>query len=156
MVKKTYQAKVKNEKKVAKAIAANQAVSTKYATELCREARNKKVSRIQKKLQKILKKEEFLTLRKYNKKVAHRKGESKSGVKSGRFPKNLCTVFLKLLESAKANADFKGLDSENLLISHCFASKGFSRRSVQSKGRIGGKRRKKKSTHIEIIVTEAK
>ena len=116
----------------------------------------KKLSAVEKKLQRIIAKEEFLPLRKYNRKVAHRRGASRAGVKSGRFPAKLCAVFLKLLLSVKANADFKGLDSENLLITHCFASRGFSRRSMQPKGRIAGKRRRSKSTHIEIIVREAK
>ncbi len=156
MVKKEYQAKPKNEKKSAKAIAKNQPVSTKYATELCREMKNKKLSNVEKRLQRIIEKKEFLPLRTYNKKVAHRKGDSVSGVKSGRFPEKLCKITTTLLESVKANADFKGLDSENLLITHCFASRGFGRRSVQPKGHISGKRRRSKSTHIEVIVTEAK
>ena len=63
---------------------------------------------------------------------------------------------INILGSVKANADFKGLDSENLLISHCFASRGFARRGMQPKGHISGKRRKKKSTHIEVVVEEAK
>ena len=156
MVKKNYQLKVKSEKNIAKAIAKNQPVSTKYATEMCREIKMQKLNKVEKRLQRILNKEEFLPLKKYNKKVSHRKGNAISGVKSGRYPKRLCNVFLKLLLSAKANADFKGLDSENLLITHCFASKGFARRSVQPKGKISGKRRRRKSTHIEAIVTEAK
>jgi len=141
---------------VAKAVAKNQQVSTKYATEICREIKGKRLDRAEKKLQRIIDRKEFLPLRKYNKDVAHRRGESKSGVKSGRFPEKACNAFLKVLESVKANADFKGLDSENLMIAHCFASRGFGRRSVQSKGHIAGKRRRRKSTHIEVIVKEAK
>ena len=156
MVKKNYQAVVRNEKKIAKAIAKNQPVSTKYATELCKYVKGKKVSIVEKTLQRIIEKQEFLPLKKYNKKVAHRAGESKNGVKSGRFPGKLCSMFLVLLDSVKANADFKGLDSENLMIAHCFASRGFTRRSVQPKGAISGKRRRRKSTHVEVIVREAK
>ena len=156
MVKKDYQAKVGNEKKIARAIAKNQPVSTKFATELCREMRGKTLSSVEERLERIRDGKEFLPLRQYNKKVPHRKGDSSSGVKSGRFPRNLCGVVLKLLESVKANADFKGLDSENLLVVHCFASHGFARGGMQSKGKISGKRRYNKSTHIEVIVTEAK
>ena len=156
MVKKNYQAKTRDEKKAAKAIAKNQPVSTKYATELCREIKGKKVSKIEKRLERIRDQKEFLPLRTYNRKVAHRKGDSVSGVKSGRFPKILCETMINILESVKSNADFKGLDSENLLVTHCFASRGFARRGMQPKGHISGKRRKKKSTHIEVIVEEAK
>ncbi len=156
MVKKNYQAKTRDEKKAAKAIAKNQPVSTKYATELCREIKGKKVSKVEKRLERIRDGKEFLPLRTYNRKVAHRKGDSVSGVKSGRFPKILCETAINVLGSVKANADFKGLDSENLIITHCFASSGFARKGMQPNGHISGKRRKKKSTHIEIIVEEAK
>jgi large subunit ribosomal protein L22 len=156
MVKKNYQAMVGGEKKVARAMAKNQPVSTKYATELCREMRGKRLSDVEKRIERIRDGQEFLPLKQYNKKVPHRKGDSASGVKSGRFPRNLCRAMLKILESVKANADFKGLDSENLLIVHCFASHGFARAGMQAKGKISGKRRYKKSTHIEVIVREAK
>ena len=60
-----------------------------------------------------------------------------------------------MLNSVKANADYKGLNEENLIIIHAFSSQGFRRRSAQSQGRISGKRRKRKSTHMEVIVREA-
>lgn len=156
MVKKDYQIKLRSEKGFAKAIAKNQPVSTKYSTELCREIKGIRVVDAEAKINRILAMKDFLPLRKYRKKVAHRRGNSVSFTKTGRYPLKVCGVFLKLLESVKANADFKGLDSENLLIVHCFASRGFARTGMQPKGRIAGKRRWRKSTHIEVIVTEAK
>jgi large subunit ribosomal protein L22 len=155
MVKKEYQKKIEG-KKVAKAVAKNQRASLKYSTELVREIKGKRLDKAEAFIKRILKKEEYLPLRVYNKKVGHRKGDAKSFSKSGRFPKGTLNVFLKLLESVKANADYKGLDSENLMIVHAFASQGFQRTSFQSQGKIGGKRRKRKSTHIEVIVMEGK
>jgi len=156
MVKKDYQIRLRSEKGFAKAIAKNQPVSTKYSTELCREIKGKRVSDAEAMINRILVKKDFLPLRKYRKKVPHRRGNSVSFTKTGRYPLKVCGAFLKLLESVKANADFKGLDSENLLIVHCFASRGFGRRGMQPKGRIAGKRTQRKSTHIEVIATEAK
>jgi len=156
MVKKNYQKQFSSEKGIAKAIAKNQRISVKYATEMCREIKGKPLKKAVAMLQRIMKKKQALPLRKYRKKVAHRKGEAQSGVKSGRFPASTCRVFLKVLESVKANADFKGLEPENLLIVHCFASRGFRRRGLQPKGRIGGKVRRRKSCHLEVVVREAK
>ena len=62
---------------------------------------------------------------------------------------------MKALEELKSNADYKGLDAENLLIVHGFASQGYARISFQSQGRISGKRRKRKATHLELIAREA-
>ncbi len=156
MVKKNYQKKFPSEKGIAKAMAKNQGISVKYATELCREIRGKRLDKAAAMLQRIAEKKQFLPLRRYRKKVPHRRGQSMSKVKSGRFPAKACRVFLKLLDSVKANADFRGLDAENLLIAHCFASAGFRRRGMQPKGAIAGKRRQRKSCHLEIIVREAK
>lgn len=156
MPKKTYQKKVKNETKIAKAIAANKPISIKYATEMCREIKGKPVIKIEKFLNRIINKEDYLPLKKYIKKVAHRKGTAKSGTKTGRYPLRVSKAFLDLIETAKANADFKGLNTESLLIYHAFASMGFRRHSSQPKGHIGGKRRRNKSTHIEIMLIEGK
>jgi len=154
MVKKNYQEKIESPK-TARAFASNQGISLKFATEMCREIRNKKIEKAEAMIQRILEKKDFLPLRVYRKKTAHRRGESKSGVKSGRYPEKVCNAFLNILNSVKANADFKGLDAENLLIVHAFASQGFRRGSHQPKGKIAGKRWAKKSTHIEVVVREA-
>jgi large subunit ribosomal protein L22 len=155
VVKKTYQVQL-NKTDTARAYSTNAAISVKYATEICREIRGRPLEKAIAFLRRVASHQEFLPLRKFNKKVAHRKGESKSKVKSGRYPEKACRAFIKLLEGVKANADFKGMDADNLLVVHAFASTGFRRYSVQPKGRIGGKRRRKKSTHLEVIVREAK
>lgn len=147
---------LKDEKGIAKAMALNKPISTKYATEFCREINGKNVERVEAFLNNVIQGKEFLPLRKYNKKVAHRKGDSKSNVKSGRYPKKAAGVFLGLVRDVKANADYKGLDVDKLFVLHSFASLGFRRFGYQARGKIGGKRRRKKSTHIEIIVKERK
>ncbi|MCD6434399.1 MAG: 50S ribosomal protein L22 [Candidatus Diapherotrites archaeon] len=153
MVKKTYQQDI-NGKKIAKAMVKNKPVSTKFATELCREIKGKKLTKAEEFVKKILDGKEYLPLRKYRRKVAHRKGKAKSKVKSGRYPKKLCRVMLELMQNLKANAENKGLDPDNLMIVHAFASTGFRRFAAQPKGRIAGKIYRKKSTHIELIARE--
>src|SRR3989338_4502147 len=155
MVKRAFQVQALHGKKVARVIAKNAHVSLKYSTELLREIKGIRVDRAERFLNNILEEKEFLPLRKYKKKVGHRKGASKSFTKSGRYPKRLAKVFLKALEELKSNADYKGLDAENLLIVHGFASQGYARISFQSQGRISGKRRKRKATPLELIAREA-
>ena len=156
MVKKEYQFKDFSDKLTSKAMMKNQKVSLKYATEMCREIRGKSVKKVLKTLERILKQETYLPLKKYKLKVGHRKGTVVSGVKEGRFPEKICETFIRLVETAKGNASFKGLDEEKLIVLHAFASKGFSRMKKQPKGKVGGKMRKPKSTHLEIVLLEAK
>jgi len=156
MVKKKYQAEVGKESLIAKARISNANTSLKYSTEICNHIKGMYVEKARAWLERILNHEEYLPLKVYHKKVAHRRGIAKDGVKSGRFPEKTVKVFMELLDSAKSNADFKGLDSEKLNIIHAFASKGISRMGNQSKGKIGGKSRRKNATHLEVIVSEVK
>ena len=156
MSKTTYQAKVGKESKTARAMTTNANISLKYSTEICNQIKGKYVNATITWMEKIINHEEYLPLKRYNTKVAHRKGESKQGVKSGKYPEKTLKIFLDLLNSVKNNADFKGLDVEKINIIHAFASKGVSRVTYQSKGKISGKARKRNATHIEIIVSEVK
>lgn len=157
MAKKNYQIQLSDsdKKKTAMAVAKGSRMSLKYATEIIRQIRGKPLNKAEEFLQKVIAHKEHLPLHTYRKKVAHRKGEAKDGVKSGRYPEKTCKAVLSVLESVKANADYKGLDEEKLLIVHAFASQGFARVSHQPQGHIGGKRRKKQSVHFEVIVREA-
>ena len=154
-MKKDYNYRIGNEGKIAKATAKNARASLKYSNEIARELKGMKLGRAQEFMSNVIEKKEFIPLRKYVKKMGHRKGRSISFTKTGRYPKRTAEIFLNLLNSVKSNADYKGLNAENLVIKHVFASQGFGRIGYQPKGHISGKRRKRKSTHIEVIVAEA-
>jgi len=151
-----YQADVGKESKVARAMITNSPISFKYSVELCNQIKTKPVNQVIEFLKRIESHEEYLPLLRYHKKVAHRKGDAKAGAKAGRYPEKVVREFIKLLELAKSNADFKGLDAEKLLIIHIYANMGMNRFSYQSKGRIAGKARRRNATNIEVIVQEMK
>ena len=154
MVKKFYQVQIADDRKTARAFLSNQRISTKFAMEVCSEIKGWKLDKAEMFLNNVLSHKQFLPLKHFRLKVAHRRGNPVHGTKSGRYPERVCLGFLKLLNLVKANADFKGLDSENLFIVHAFASQGFKRFGNQSKGRISGKRKARKAAHIEVIVRE--
>ncbi|MBU0636296.1 50S ribosomal protein L22 [Candidatus Micrarchaeota archaeon] len=158
MVKRYYNATVstKATKKAAKSKAIGANVSLKYSTELCNYLKGKSLKWSESFLQDVLAKKRYVPLKRYNKKVAHRKGTTLRGAKAGRFPTKTIRAFQKLLGNAKANADYKGLDTEKLVVWHAFASQAFARRSTQSQGRLGGKVRKRKSAHLEVILMETR
>ena len=54
-------------------------------------------------------------------KIHHRRGE---GFGPGKWPVGVVTRFLKVIESAEANAEYKGLDKERLVITHASAYQG--------------------------------
>jgi large subunit ribosomal protein L22 len=152
----TYQAEVGKKSKTAKAKLSNAPVSFKYSVEICNQIKTKPVNKAIEFMKRVFAHEEYLPLVRYHKKVAHRRGDSHEGVKSGRYPEKVAQAFIKVLELAKANADFKGLDAEKLIIIHAYANMGMNRFSYQSKGRIAGKARRRNATNIEVIVQEMK
>jgi len=156
MAKNNYQATVGKKSDTARAMLTNAPVSLKYSVEVCNQIKTMPVNKAIAFMQRIYNHEEFLPLRVYNSKVAHRKGDSRAGVKSGRYPEKVAQEFIKLFELVKANADNKGLDAEKLLIIHIYANAGINRFSYQSKGRIAGKARRRNATNIEVIVQEMK
>lgn len=155
--KKNYnvQFSLSNEKTIAKAIANNAPVSLKYSTEISREIKGKRINWAMQFLKDVSEKKRHLPLRRYNKEVPHRKGDAISHTKTGRYPKRCSGKWLELLEQVKANADYKGLNADNLIIIHAFASKGVGRTSHQKQGKISGKTHVGKAAHLEVIAREA-
>ena len=141
---------------MARAISTNQPASVKYSLEISRILKGKMLDASEKFLNDVAEQKTYLPLRTYHKKVPHRKGQATLGTKAGRYPQRTCKVWLNLLNSVRANADVKGLDVKKLQIVHATASVGFQRMRNQAQGRINGKARKAKSTHIEIIVREVR
>lgn len=143
-----------SEKKIARAIANNAPVSERYSTEIAREIKGKRLDWALRFLKDVIEHKRHLPLRRFLKEVPHRKGTAISHTKTGRYPERCCAKWAELLEQAKANADYKGLSAENLVIVHAFASKGVGRTSHQPQGKTAGKMRKKKAAHLEVIVKE--
>jgi ribosomal protein uL22 len=74
----------------------------------------------------------------------------KPGMGPGRYPVKAAAFFLQLIKSAEANALFKGLDINSLVITKLLANKA----AIPFTGKRN--RFKTKRTHIEIEVTERK
>jgi large subunit ribosomal protein L22 len=137
-------------------MATNRPASVKYSLEIARWMKGKKVQQAEQFLHDVVAEKRPLMLQTYHKKVPHRVGNAYNATKAGRYPWKTCEVWLDLLNSVKANADVKGLDTKKLRVVHANATHGFSRITYQKQGRISNKARKSKSAHIEIIVREVK
>ena len=135
-----------NKEHMAKASGKLLAISTKASIEICNSIRKKTVA----KAKNLLK--EVITLRKPVKYTRFMNGAGhKKGMASGKYPVKASSEILKVIETAEANAQFKGLNTSNLIINHLSAHKAGN---VWHYGRV--RRRKMKRTHIEIIVEEGK
>ena len=98
--------------KTAKASGRELRVSHKHAREM-------KLNQAKDYLKQVILKKKPVPFRRFNKKVGHRHGLEKSC--SGRYPVKAATEILNVLEGAESNAEYKGLDLENLRIIHASA-----------------------------------
>jgi large subunit ribosomal protein L22 len=81
--------------------------------------RGRKVSMAIKMLEEVIDAKRPVPFARYNTGVAH-----KPGVGPGRYPKKSAEAILKVIESAKHNAEYKGLDSENMKVKVITANLG--------------------------------
>jgi large subunit ribosomal protein L17e len=80
--------------------------------------------------------------------------QSKVPGSKGRWPVKAAAVYKDLLTNAIANAETKGLDTEQLVITHAQVNRAppGRRRTYRAHGRIG--KYASQPAHIEIILTE--
>jgi len=107
---------------ISKAMVRELRVSPKYAVEICRELKGKKLAYAKSFLEDVINLKKALPLRSHMKGVAHRGGLSRAY--AGRYPRKAASAVLALLKSAEANAAGKGMEVESLRILHMAAKQG--------------------------------
>ncbi|MCD4759864.1 50S ribosomal protein L22 [archaeon] len=120
-------------------------ISTKQAVEISNFIRKKELQIARKLLQEVLDKKKALPFKRYNRDMGHKPGK----IASGRYPEKAISYFIKILRTAEANAEDKGLDINNLIITELKADKGPQQWHY---GRL--RRRKMKNTHLYVKVME--
>lgn len=84
-------------------------------------------------------------------KIHHRKG----GMGSGKYPVQTAKCMLKVLESAEANAEYKGLDKDRLVITHSTAYQGTVIQAYTPRAQGRATPHYNRLCNFEVIVTQA-
>ncbi|MBI2105699.1 50S ribosomal protein L22 [Candidatus Woesearchaeota archaeon] len=134
------------EKTTAMAMGISLPISLKQSVEICNFIRGKTSEKAKKILEQVKEKKIAIPYKRYVHGVGHRPGK----MASGRYPLNASIHILSILKSAEANAENKGMSSP-LQISEATANQ--ASRSWRA-GRH--RRRRRKSTHIKIVLKEIK
>ena len=103
----------------AKAIGKEMPISPKFTREICGMVRGMKVNKAINTLEGVIALETPVPLKRYNKRVSH-----KQGVGPGRYPKKAAAAVLGVVKSAVANAEYKGLNTDDMVIRTISASRG--------------------------------
>jgi len=103
----------------AKALGRELTISPKLSREVAGMVRGMKVDKAIQALEDVVALKRPVPLKRYNKRVSH-----KQGVGPGRYPEKVAKAFLNIIQSAVANAEYKGLDVDNMVLRTITVSRG--------------------------------
>ena len=138
--------------KMAKASGRELRVSHKHAREVCRTIKGMKLDQAKVYLRQVILKKKPVPFRRFNKHVGHRHGLEKAF--AGRYPVKTATEILRILEGAEANAEYKGLDLDNLRIVHASAYPGMKIKRFIQRAFGRSSPRFNTLTHVELVLEE--
>ena len=147
-MKLKYSFRFEDESDIAKGVGRDLDISFKHAVVICDAIRGMRLDKAVELLDGVGKLEKVIPFKKFNTGVGHKSGD----VKVGKYPQKASKAIQKVLKEVEANADYKGLDTDNLKITHASAQKGRSRIGIRPKGRW--KRWRLQCVHVFIAAKE--
>ncbi len=107
----------------AKAMGKELHISRKHAHEISSTIKGMKIDVAKRYLEDVAALKQAVPYKRFTGNIPHRKGMC-----TGRYPQKAAKEFLKVIKNAENNAEYKGLDSENLKITHIATKKGHTYR----------------------------
>ncbi|PKL58123.1 MAG: 50S ribosomal protein L22 [Methanomicrobiales archaeon HGW-Methanomicrobiales-5] len=138
---------------IARAKANELNMSPKHSIEIATFIRHQRVNDAIAYLNEVVALKKAIPFRRFCRNVAHKRGLP-GNWDAGRYPVKASKAYIRLLESAKKNAEYIGLDAENLEIIHALAQRGRAQKAFfpRAMGRATPKVRE--SVSLEVIVRE--
>ncbi len=133
----------------AKAIGRELDISPKASVEVCREIRGMMVEDAVTYLEQVISFKKPVSYRRYNKQIGHRKGK-KFG--AGRYPKKTAKAILDVVRHAQHNAEYKGLDSDNMKIVHISSSRGMTVEGFMPRAHGRSSPFNHETTNVEVVL----
>ncbi len=152
MARIDYSQKIKGDT-IARAKANELNMSPKHSIEIATFIRHQRVNDAIAYLNEVVALKKAIPFRRFNRNVAHKRGLP-GNWDAGRYPVKASKAYIRLLESVKKNAEYIGLDAENLEIVHALAQRGRAQKAFfpRAMGRATPKVRE--SVSLEVIVRE--
>lgn len=138
--------------KKAKAAGRSLKISPKHSIEICSAIRGMEVEQAKEYLENVIEMKKPVPFRRHNKKVGHRRGLE--GWPTGRYPVKAASQILDVLINAQANAEYQGLDTDNLKIEHISSHRGYVIRGWTPRAFGRASPFNTPTTHIQIVLGE--
>jgi len=138
---------------IAKAKANELNMSPKHSIEIATFIRHQRVNDAIAYLNEVIGLKKAIPFRRFNRNVAHKRGLP-GNWDAGRYPVKASKAYIRVLESVKKNAEYIGLDADNLEIIHVSANRGRAQKSFfpRAMGRATPKVRE--TVNLEVVVRE--
>ena len=138
---------------IAKAKANELNMSPKHSIEIATFIRHQRVTDAIAYLNEVVGLKKAIPFRRFNRNVAHKRGLP-GNWDAGRYPVKASKAYIRVLESVKKNAEYIGLDADNLEIIHVSANRGRAQKSFfpRAMGRATPKVRE--TVNLEVVVRE--
>jgi len=138
---------------IAKAKANELNMSPKHSIEIATFIRHQRVNDAIAYLNDVVSLKKAIPFRRFNRNVAHKRGLP-GNWDAGRYPVKASKAYIRVLESVKKNAEYIGLDPDNLEIIHASANRGRAQKSFfpRAMGRATPKVRE--TVNLEVVVRE--
>lgn len=146
-----YSAQPAEDAKTARAYGRDLPCSPKSGRNVARAIKGMPVSRAKQFLEEVAVLKTAVPFKVRNRKIHHRKG---TGFGPGKYPVQVVKCFLKVLSSAEANAEYKGLDKERLVITHSTAYQGTVIQAFTPRAQGRATPHYNRLCNFEVIVTQ--
>ena len=133
--------------KTSKAIGKELHISKKHAHEISSAIKGMKVDTARGFLEGVTELKQAVPYKRYTCNVPHRRGMC-----TGRYPQKAAKEFLKVLLNAENNAKYKGLDSENLKITHVVTKTGHTFRGSMPRAQGRATPKNHETVSVEMIL----
>ncbi len=149
MAKIGYSAQDIDDDTTARAMGRELPISPKKAVELCRAIRGKTLEAAKEYLEGVVALEQPVPMKRHKKMVGH-----KAGVGPGRFPVKAARSMLKVLDSAQENAEYKGLDADNMRIKVLAAHRGSKQKAMMPRAHGHSTPWNQETVNLEVVLEE--
>merc|ERR1711972_1185518 len=149
-----YAAEPDNATKAAKAKGSNLRVHFKNTRETAQAIKKMPLHRATAYLKNVVEQKEIIPFRRFMGGIGRHAQAKVHGTSQGRWPKKSAEFLIQLLRNAESNAEYKGLDAENLIVDHIQVNRApkIRRRTYRAHGRINPYM--SSPCHIEVILSE--
>lgn len=135
--------------RTAKALGRELAIKPRDAIEICRHIRGMTLDQAKEALQGAIDKTRAIPVRRHMGSVSHQKGTG-----PGKYPVKAAGRILAVIEEAEANAEYKGLETEELKVAHAACQRANVIEGSRPRARGRATAWNTSLVHIEIVLEE--